>query len=307
VRRGGDLQLTRNGESEATAIGFDTYTRTRIVVGTETGGLVVSTDGGASWSRLAGTERITEATSFFFDQPDSALVSTYGRALWRFYWPTTRRPSIIDAASFVPLTNLDVRERFGSQPIDWRQFNDPEFCPICVFAYVNQGAIREIANAKDGTVDSITIDGGTVAFADAQGKQMDPPFKVNVDPKAQGLFDQCAACVASTKENTAIRGLVIQDKKMTAILDDIAAPAKSRQGPVPELPAPSAPYLTSSGMPVVGVGMSIDLIASNFSARISADRRDSWWTMTKCWSTRWMRKETQWCDGRRTAHWACTP
>ena len=51
---------------------------------------------------------------------------------------------------------------------------------------------------------------------------------------------------------------------MTAILTDIAAAAKTRNGAVPTANGPAGPYLTSIGMAVVGIGASLDIVAANF-------------------------------------------
>jgi photosystem II stability/assembly factor-like uncharacterized protein len=65
------------------AISFEPTNPDHILVGTQQAGIIRSTDGGASWTRVGLTERITNISSFYFDHDGSVIVSTYGRGLWK--------------------------------------------------------------------------------------------------------------------------------------------------------------------------------------------------------------------------------
>ncbi len=90
VTDGGRFQfLTPNLGTEARIIAFDPTNGAHILVGTENAGIIASLDGGLTWSRVPGSERVTSVTAFFFNQrqfnptTSQVLISTYGRGLWR--------------------------------------------------------------------------------------------------------------------------------------------------------------------------------------------------------------------------------
>jgi hypothetical protein len=65
-------------------IAFDPADGLRIFVGTEAAGIIVSTDGGASWRTLPRSSEVTAVSGFFFDEVHNVVyVSTYGRGLWK--------------------------------------------------------------------------------------------------------------------------------------------------------------------------------------------------------------------------------
>lgn len=75
--------------TQATAIYFDPTNSKRIFVGTEANGIIVSLDGGQSWSKMPGSESVVAVTSFFVDEVQNRiLVSSYGRGLWTLDVPT---------------------------------------------------------------------------------------------------------------------------------------------------------------------------------------------------------------------------
>lgn len=74
--------------TEAHAIYFDPTNGNRILVGTEHAGIIASLDGGASWTKLPGSEAIPAITSFFVDEVlDTILVTSYGRGMWKLSIP----------------------------------------------------------------------------------------------------------------------------------------------------------------------------------------------------------------------------
>lgn len=75
--------------TQATAISFDPTNGNRIFVGTEANGIIVSLDGGQSWTKMPGSEQVVAVTSFLVDEVQNRiLVSSYGRGLWTMDIPT---------------------------------------------------------------------------------------------------------------------------------------------------------------------------------------------------------------------------
>lgn len=84
--------VTANGafdfDGQTHAIAFNPTDSNLILVGTEAAGIMASTDGGQSWGKLPGSERIPVVTSFFFDEvQNDIIVSSYGRGLWKLEVP----------------------------------------------------------------------------------------------------------------------------------------------------------------------------------------------------------------------------
>ena len=76
-------------------IGWDPTNGNRLLVGTESLGIFGTIDGGASWRKIPGSERIPSVSSFFFDEfRETILVSSYGRGLW-----TIQMPILFDTTS----------------------------------------------------------------------------------------------------------------------------------------------------------------------------------------------------------------
>jgi hypothetical protein len=76
--------MTPHWGTEARAIAFDPTNGNHIVVGTENAGIIASVDGGKTWQRMVGSERVPTITGLFFDEvPNEVLVSTFGRGIWK--------------------------------------------------------------------------------------------------------------------------------------------------------------------------------------------------------------------------------
>jgi photosystem II stability/assembly factor-like uncharacterized protein len=69
--------------SLVTAVSFSPQDPSVVLAGTSEGGIYVSNDHGTSWTRIAGTERLPNVTSFAWANANRVYVSTFGRGLWR--------------------------------------------------------------------------------------------------------------------------------------------------------------------------------------------------------------------------------
>lgn len=65
------------------AIKFNPEYPHMILAGTRESGIFYSWNAGKNWEKIPGSERITEVTSFFFQNCNTVWVSTYGRGLWK--------------------------------------------------------------------------------------------------------------------------------------------------------------------------------------------------------------------------------
>lgn len=88
--------------TQATNIGFDPNNGHRVLVGTHQAGIFESSNGGASWNVLPGSNVIPHVSSFFFDEVQNKVIaSSYGRGLW-----TLNFPNIDYCSSFPDICDL---------------------------------------------------------------------------------------------------------------------------------------------------------------------------------------------------------
>jgi photosystem II stability/assembly factor-like uncharacterized protein len=77
-----------------TAVSFSPQDPRLVVIGTQEGGIFVSSNQGQTWSKIAGSEKAPHITSFFWANANTVFLSTYGRGLWKL---TNRRIIVADA------------------------------------------------------------------------------------------------------------------------------------------------------------------------------------------------------------------
>ncbi len=64
-------------------ISFNPDNDNQVMIGTRSAGLFCSRDGGLKWEYISGSGKIPEVSSTFFTGTTRAIVSSYGRGLWR--------------------------------------------------------------------------------------------------------------------------------------------------------------------------------------------------------------------------------
>jgi hypothetical protein len=69
--------------SQVTAIEFFPDDPNMVAIGTRENGIFISSDRGASWSKVPGSESVPYITSFDWRTADDIIISSYGRGLWR--------------------------------------------------------------------------------------------------------------------------------------------------------------------------------------------------------------------------------
>jgi len=69
--------------TQAHVIRFDPVQEDHILIGTEQNGVLRSTNGGDSWSRVEDSEQIPNISDIYFHHDGTAIVASYGRGLWK--------------------------------------------------------------------------------------------------------------------------------------------------------------------------------------------------------------------------------
>jgi photosystem II stability/assembly factor-like uncharacterized protein len=83
VTRGGRLLFSKGNRPVVAAVSFCPDDPDLVLVVTMEGGAYLSEDNGKMWERVEGSEGITGSTSVYWTTANEAIVSTYGRGLWR--------------------------------------------------------------------------------------------------------------------------------------------------------------------------------------------------------------------------------
>lgn len=85
-----DGDTGRANWSELQSISFDPKVRDRIFIGTDTAGILATSDGGENWTLVPDTKGVVTSPVDFFNDPedllatvDRQIVASYGRGLWR--------------------------------------------------------------------------------------------------------------------------------------------------------------------------------------------------------------------------------
>ena len=109
VTDGGIYPFDNGGGGDISSIAFDSTSGSNtILVGTNFTGIFASTDEGAHWITISGSQEISRVTSFFFDanNPGTSYVGSYGRGVWKLVLPSADL-SITKTASPDPVTAGD--------------------------------------------------------------------------------------------------------------------------------------------------------------------------------------------------------
>jgi hypothetical protein len=264
---GGGTTRFRIGQFPAVSvIAFSPVNANHIVVGTVQRGIIRSTNGGANWQRLAGTETMPMISSFYFEDDRHIIVSTYGRGLWKLElgsptlpaMGTTRqqraaaprgatRPLVVD-----PETGLFVR---------LETFEATARCPDCQYVVTRGGQITDVTIA-DGRVKSIALSAGRVMFLDREGRQIAGAIPATIMTPARAFAGiEGAARLRDLK--LPLRGLILAGTTLRGLI-------VSQEEVTPHRPRPPMLRLTTSnmatGIPVATPDETLSIHGSGFDA-----------------------------------------
>ncbi len=176
---------------QASAVSFSPDDPHVVAIGTWQNGVFVSGDRGATWLRVPGSELATYITSIEWKNASSAVVSTYGRGLWRLSWGLLR-----------PLPHFEEYCKLPCIIWPWNNLIDPaERYTDAVLVF--DGGIQG-AKITNGAVREIYISPGASAVFFSNAKQS--KIKVTTTAKRVGFGNVKAP---AGPEGTALRGLTL--------------------------------------------------------------------------------------------------
>lgn len=277
------------------AIAFDPALRNHILVGTEASGVIRSTDGGLTWERVPGSRQINGINSFFFrensyhDPMNTAFVSTYGRGLWKLRFPVGKRCPFNFCQRFDPWTGKWIRDPVTGDLVDIDIWTNPDFCPICQWIAVAGGSVRGFRLDQDKRLSTLAIDAGRVVGSTIDGVPLAlDTFSIEAGSKS-GVFEGCPACDAIVKQGGVIKGLVLEDRTVKAIIagfgelpleETIAAfdPLPAELPKLPEEPPATEPQihlitsLPGHHPPAASIGSEVTVVGRRFCGKASCPR-----------------------------------
>jgi hypothetical protein len=297
----GELPFANQYQTQVNAIAFDPVYRNHILVGTEDAGVFRSIDGGASWSAIPYSSRASGISSFFFiesnsrEPNDTVIVSTFGRGLWKLIIPPASRggsgaalnnagPSLSNGPFLVPDAQQApfatwVRDAFTGENtpdlfLNWDAY------PHLRWLAVSGGDIGDISLDEFGRVLGVAIDAGQIVVSSADGRVVSIDLPV-VRTNAAGTFEGCPACTNVVQNQGSIRGLLLEDGTLRAIIAGAGplpgeaaiaafAPVITQPPLPPEETGPVGPRLkvfgSRGGQATAIVGDSVTLYGAGFCA-----------------------------------------
>jgi photosystem II stability/assembly factor-like uncharacterized protein len=102
ITGGGTFLFRRYMFPQASAVSFSPDDPHYVAIGTWQNGLFLSADRGATFTKVPGSELATYITSIEWKNASDAVVSTYGRGLWRMQWHIFLPPIIFETYCKVP-------------------------------------------------------------------------------------------------------------------------------------------------------------------------------------------------------------
>ena len=162
--------------SFATVIAWDPANTCHILVGTMQNGVIRSTDGGMTWSRVAGSTVPTWITSFFFPPTGAIWMSTHGRGLWTIGVDRARAENSRCAfpprpGTHPPLDSLIITSVTTSQSRRFDGLRDTAVCATCTILTVKNGWVTDMS-LKGNVASRIVISSGTVVERDRTGREV---------------------------------------------------------------------------------------------------------------------------------------
>jgi hypothetical protein len=99
-------------------VSFNPSNSRQIAIGTKDAGLIYTSDGGMSWCRIPGTKQIPNITSIWWDFNGTALISSYGRGLWRFNPAAFTKSGSACISNLITIKVKDITRPIADIPLD---------------------------------------------------------------------------------------------------------------------------------------------------------------------------------------------
>jgi photosystem II stability/assembly factor-like uncharacterized protein len=199
VTDNGRLLFRKGIFPQVSAISFSYDNPNLVAIGTVQGGIFLSDDHGAAWSKVAGSDAVTYITAIDWRSPTDLVVSTYGRGLWR-----------IHRVIHIPLPNFS---NLGAvlHPIP----PDPGPLKLQNAVLVFDGRIQG-ARLSDGTLEELLIEPGASVALVSDSKE--PPKFRTTETREKVGFTQAAWTSRLREERNLVGFALTEDNKVAGIV-----------------------------------------------------------------------------------------
>ncbi|MEO6390427.1 MAG: hypothetical protein ABIP75_01165 [Pyrinomonadaceae bacterium] len=298
VSHGGEYRLGKpevdRTASLVSAISFCPDNSSRVLIGTQQGGAYFSFDGGGTWQPVAGSDALVYTTSFFWlSGCGGAMVSTYGRGLWRIDMTLT---SALDQTTL-------LCNHCPWEPITRELLHDDHPDPKSIQTLIVVDGRITAVNPSNGAT-TVTVSPGSVLFT------------YGVLSNLKIVYDQDAVLPeTSVAKGGVIQGLFFKDNKMSPVNGvsplELYMKTPGKMGPgksdTPFSQRPSIEVVTKSwayGAPAVKSGDPLIVRVNNLGSwqkealQLQIDGNDAAKVDTSQKTFEYIDKGTQWALGR---------
>jgi photosystem II stability/assembly factor-like uncharacterized protein len=195
ITNGGEFYFNRSIFPQASAISFSADDPNVVIIGTWQAGLFASGDRGVTWWKIPDSDLVTYITSVEFSSANDAIISTYGRGLWRIHWGMIKPLIDLDKLCKAPCIFLPIPP--VADPIEKLTHAVLVFGGQVQGARISSGALREL----------FVSPGSSVAFFSDTRKTMD--VKVTESRKVVGFG---RARVPKAPERRKLVGLTLGER-----------------------------------------------------------------------------------------------
>ena len=184
------------------AVSFYAKDSQLVALGTFDTGVFISTDGGATWGHVRGSEKATFISSLEWLSPNDLLVSTYGRGLWRIHGAVVEFPK---TPALCVIVNCLIRYLNLGDPPPPESFDESIF--------VLDGTVTGM-QMEDGRVTQVHVSVGGVAVASEAAKAIPTAQRATV----QGLESLPGSPEASAKHMKLVGLGLDADRHLRAVI-----------------------------------------------------------------------------------------
>lgn len=198
--------------SQVSVIRYDPTCDDHIMVGTQQAGLFQSFDDGASWEKITGSAAIPYVSSFYFNGNEEAIVSSYGRGLWRVRYECDGKS--MASGSRVQVVPDPIYYWKGTK-VPLKDI-DPGSCPRCRWLIVEEGDIRRYSIDKEGQLQVLHISGDSVQSFSPEREPVEVP--VEVVRTEQGPTFEDEQLVALIEKGNRVQGMYLEGSKVRGLV-----------------------------------------------------------------------------------------
>ncbi len=212
-----NFRLGTSNITNVSSIAYNPLFPNMILIGTRESGIFYTWNGGYNWSKIPGSEKIPEVSSFYFQNNNTVWVSSYARGLWKLYfsygrprrtfqWPDSYT-TLIDPLRFPRIRNESGTEENNNMSREYDQA-----------LMITDGSIEKIYT-DNGVLTSVQYTPNSTAIWYTDEKNFSPSFYVDEakeDLKISG--ENMDKITDLAKQGFFISGLLLKGNQLVDVI-----------------------------------------------------------------------------------------